>query len=994
MQQAIKFLHSVLAEGPFYCTSNIGPGTSGRWRDTHHVALDSLVQQCFAACKQGYNTYYAMSAFNQSWYVNEKNKKVFRTQSNALRQKSLWLDIDCGKHDSPYNTAADAITALTDFLQKTHLPVPTVIGSGSGLHLYWSFFESIQTGQWVQLAGMLKNACVQFGYVADHSRTTDAASVLRIPGTMNYGKDGIARPVTILHQAESFSVLDIAEKLLKLTQNTPTTYSPTPLSLPAAQTAPAYLPKPPAGLNFAGMDTMFEGPKRHPARIIQECKQIQQSGTGTYTQWYNMMLVMKHCVFAEEVVHEISKLDTTRYDYDNVQSKLQQAIDGGYGPARCDTFNDKDPGICEQCPYWGKITSPLMLGETYVEQKPIDIPQANVYAENPNQVVSNDGPTIQIIPFNNKEFSVVPGRGIIWHKRQLVTGEGVDPDEENKHYVTKDILICETEVYIHSIFIDNTTRELKRSYLIRKQPQERAAEDIQFDIATDYGPATLAKWLATHGMAPVHPKYNKAMSDFMSTYLASIQNKLPEVYTRDHFGWVRNHDKVTGENYDGFIVGPHMYSARGTSQVKLNDRAADVATSFSHEGRLDHWLPIPQMYRLLNQPFPMLMVLNSFSAPFMKFGIGTATNIAYSIWDAKGGKGKSTILEVAASVWGHPKLLLQTKGDTPASRFQKFAVHKNLPIFIDEITNISGANLSDLTYDIVNGREKSRSTASGTGLTKSGTWATATMFTSNKSLYELLRGYRVQSDATCMRILEMQCDFQDYVGTPTGQYIQSIQKALEGNYGLAGPAFIQYCFQHPEVFNEIHYKSQEYANRFFKQSDERFWAYGVGIPLAVGDVVVRAGLLDYNIPWLADWIEEIMFPTIRSVVKSVAPTGSNLLSDYLYEHISSTLTVTAEKRDPSQVDPGTQSGLDTYVRGYPTKGLFIRHELRTNTYYVSVKHFQKWCNANNLSEEVVLQDLAKDGIWVRGDKISVNLGKAVSALSRSRSLSYKFRLVN
>lgn len=994
MQQAIEFLRSVLAEGPFYCTSNIGPGTAGRWRDTPHVALESMVQQCFVSSQNGNNTYYAMSAFSQGWYVNEKNKKVFRTQSNASRQKALWLDIDCGKHDSPYNTAADAITALTEFLQKTHLPVPTIIGSGSGLHLYWSFCESIQTGQWVQIAGMLKNVCVQFGYVADHSRTTDAASVLRIPGTVNYGKDGVARPVTIIHKADAFNVLDIAEKLVKLVQNIPASTLQSAPSLSLTQTPPAYLPTPPPNLNFGNMNTMFEGPKRHPARIIQECRQIQTAGIGTYTQWYNMMLVMKHCVFGEEAVHEISKTDTTRYDYDNVQNKLQQAIDGGFGPARCDTFNDKDPGICDTCPYWGKITSPLMLGETYVEQKPIDIPQADVYAENPNQVVSNEGPTIQIIPFNNKEFSVVPGKGIIWHKRQLVTGEGVDPDEENRHYVTKDILICETEIYIHSVFIDNTMRELRRSYLIRKQPQERAAEDIQFEIATDYGPATLAKWLATHGMAPVHPKYNKQMSDFMSTYLASIQNKLPEVYTRDHFGWVRNNDKVTGENYDGFIVGSRMYSSRGVVPVKLNDRAADIATSFSNEGRLDLWLPVPQMYRLLNQPFAMLMILNSFSAPFMKFGIGTATNIAYSIWDAKGGKGKSTILEVAASVWGHPKLLLQTKGDTPASRFQKFAVHKNLPIFIDEITTISGSSLADMIYDIVNGREKSRSTASGTGLTKSGTWATSTMFTSNKSLYELLRGYRVQSDATAMRIIEMQCDFQDYTGTPTGEYIQSIQKILEANYGLAGPAFMQYCFQHPEVFSEIHYKSQEYANKFFEHSDERFWAYGVGIPLAVGEVAVRAGLLDYNIPWLMEWMRDVMFPTVRGVVKAVAPTGDNLLSDYLYEHIQNTLTVTAEKREPNQTDPGTQSGLDTYVRGYPTKALYIRHELKTNTYYVSSKHFHRWCDTNNVSVEVVLQDLAKSGTWVRGDKVSMNLGRAVTVLNRSRTLSYRFRLFN
>ena len=990
MQQAIEFLKSVVASGPYiYCTSSIGSTTNNRWRDMQHTRFESMVQQCFALSSKGDNTYFALSAFKTGWHeVN--NKKYFRTQNNACQQKSLWLDIDCGKRDSPYATAADAITGLTQFLTQTGLPVPTIVGSGSGLHLYWPLTESVDTTRWEEVAGLLKLCCVHFNYVADHSRTTDAASVLRIPGTTNYGKDGVARPVTIIHKSDFYNIQSIAEILYKLVGDK---LQPSPVKAvaPVLEAPAASLPIPPDNLQFGKLT--IEGPKRHPLRIIQECKQIQSAGLGTYTQWYNMMLVLKHCVYGELAVHDISAMDAERYDYDNVQRKLQQAIDGGYGPCRCDTFDDKDPGICPSCPYWGKITTPLLLGEAHIEKTPVSIPQGDLYNDNGACVVNSTAPMVEVIPFSNKEFSVVPGTGIVWHKRQLVTGESLDPDEEQKHYVTKDIVICETEIYIHSVFVDNTTRDTKRSYLIRKQPQGRAAEDIPLDISTDYGTTTIAKWLAIHAMAPVHPKYNKPMSDFMSTYLAAIQNKLSEVFTRDHFGWINNSDKVTGESYDGFIIGPRMYSAKGTTQVRLNDRAADMAANFNQSGTLQDWLPVPQMYRMLNQPFPMLMILNSFSAPFMKFGVGTANNIAYSIWDVKGGKGKSTILEVAASVWGHPKFLLQTKSDTHASRFQKFAVLKNLPIFIDEITNISGSHMSDLIYDIVNGREKSRSLASGTGLAKSGTWATCTMFTSNKSLYEALRSYRLQSDATCMRIIEMQCDFADYTGTPTGQYIQDILKLLEFNYGTAGPAFMQYCFQHPEVFNEIHYKSQEYANKFFQHSDERFWAYGIGIPLAVGDIVVRAGLLDYSIPWLMEWIGDVMLPTIRGIVKATNPSGSNLLADYLNEHINNTLAVVSGKRKSGQTDPGFVTPLDTYVKHYPSQALYIRQEIDTNTYYVSMKHLNKWCDSNNFSIEVMLQDLAKDGILARENRVSIALGKSVSALHKSsKSLCYKFRI--
>lgn len=995
IEDAKQFLSMVLPHGSSYtyCSSFIGQGVY--WRDQVMAHTDALIQSCMSHSEQGHNTYFALSAFREGWHL-ENNKKVFRTQNNALCQKALWLDIDCGKNACVYQKDSDAINALSQFLQATKLPVPTIVSSGHGLHIYWAFNEAIVTRQWRTLAGILKNLCLSYKFDADHSRTTDPASVLRLPGTNNYDiahkYDGVHKRVKILHLGTTHNVIDIAGALIQAAKTGNVQLQASTMTVPVPSVNGTVAPV--TGTSFDNMEDMFTGPKRKPSRIIKECKQIQQAGIGTYTQWYNMMTVMRHCINGEAVVHAISKTDARRYDYNNVQEKYQQAVDGGSGPCRCETFDLKDPGICSKCPYWGKIATPLLLGEPATETKPLVMPPPVVSAGQSVLLVSNSAvPTMEVLPYSDKEFSVVPGQGIVWHKRELVAGEQGGGDEADKHFITKDILINDVEIYIHSVCIDTTGSSVKRSYVLRKKVSGRAAEDILFDIDMDLGPQNIIKWLANHGMMPRHPKFNKAMGDFMSTYLAAVQNRLPEILVRDTFGWVRNQDTTTGEYTPGFIVGKKMFTAKGEEDVRLTERADMVAHEFTTAGRLEMWKHVPDMYRVLNQPFPALMVCASLAAPFMRLGAGVATNVAYSLWDIKGGKGKSTVLEACASIWGNPVNMLQTRSDTPASRFQKFAVYKNLPIMVDEITTMKDAEMTDLIYDIVNGREKSRSTASGTGLAKQGKWSTVTLFTSNKSLYETLRSYRSQSEATQMRVIELQCDFKNYTDEKTCKYISLICKTIRGNYGLAGQEFMRYYMAHPECEQEIRDFVDAFVRRNLKSSDERFWMHGLAIPLAVARIAVRAGLLTYDVDnWLVPYVEQILLPHLRMSVKTDYATGENLLSDFLSENLSSTLIVGAANRTAAEKDPGVQSGIDSYVKQYPLHELTIRQEMDTNTFYVSSRQFTLWCQKNNYSLEVILQNLESKGIWKRGDKLQYSLGRCVSAIDRSRTIAYKFIL--
>lgn len=986
---SLEFLNAVVPHGSYYCTSSIGASTP--WRDKCVSNLNTVLNVARANSANGLNTYFALSSFKQGWHTNG-TKKAFRVQSNALCQKALWLDIDVGKAGCSYTDWQQAAGALVQFLKQTGLPMPWIVHSGHGLHVYWAFTSAVKTELWRPMARMLKELCVYYSFDVDHTRTTDPASVLRVPGTINYDfkgtYGGVAKPVQIIKAGVLTSPTEVAKVLLTAVKR-----CGLHVSCSIHPTVDQSTPRGPSTFDGALFDMdSFSGAQKHPYRIIKECKQVQTAGLGSYAQWYNMMLVMKHCAFGERAVHDISRVDKRRYDYANVQQKYQQAVDGGCGPCKCTTFNEKTPGICTKCPYWGKITTPLQLGDPYEAKKPITLQAPVVARAGDTAVVSIDAPAaMEVVPFANKEFAVVPGKGVVWYKKERVTSGG-DGDEESIKYIVHDHLIADIEIYIHSLCIDATnSADVRRSYIIRKKVAGRAPEDILFDVSTDIGPMNLQKWLANHGMLPVHPKYAKPMGDFMQTYLAAIQNKLPEVYVRDSFGWVENQDTLTGETYPGFVVADKMYTAKGCFPVRLNERAEYLAKDFKPAGALEVWKHIPKMYRMLDQKFPALMMCAAMAAPFMKYGNGVATNVAYSLWDVKGGKGKSTVLEACASIWGNPVTMIQTKSDTVSSRFQKFATYKNLPIFVDEITNMRDEEMSNLIYDIVNGREKSRSTSTGTGLARQGQWATTTLFTSNRSLYEMLKGYRSQSDATCMRVIEMQCDFKDYTGTKTHEYISQISRAIRRNYGVAGPAFLDYILAHPEVFDEVQTWADEFVLRHIQSSDERFWLYGVAIPLAVGRIACRAGLFDYDIDgWLMPYVINELLPSLRKAVHITQNTAQNILSDFLFENLDSTLTVATAVRPAKMVDPGVANGIDAYVKAHPARKLQIRREIDTNTYYISTKAFTRWCLDNNYSVSVILYELQRQGLYC--GKLQCSLGKCVKAYDRSRTQTFKIRL--
>jgi hypothetical protein len=180
----------------FICTRN--PETNSF--NNHPIAsIEGAVSQAFSCTRKRLDVYFSCAA-----YETHQN----RTSGNAAGASGFWLDIDCGKRKfesgNGYATVADAQQSLIDFCAATGLPKPTfIINSGSGLHAYWAFSSLIPKETWLLYARKLKQLCCHLGFRADPSRTADIASVLRVPGTLNF-KYSPPRPVTLLSASSNY----------------------------------------------------------------------------------------------------------------------------------------------------------------------------------------------------------------------------------------------------------------------------------------------------------------------------------------------------------------------------------------------------------------------------------------------------------------------------------------------------------------------------------------------------------------------------------------------------------------------------------------------------------------------------------------------------------------------------------------------------------------------------------------------------------------------
>lgn len=892
--------------------------------------VDAVVKKLVA---KKLNVYFGVAKFR----TDENRKK-----DNVLSLKAFWLDIDCGptkvevnpKTGRPdgYESQAAGAVKLKEFCTDTGLPIPTIVSSGRGLHVYWTLDTTIKPTHWAAVAAKFRAVCEEHNFYVDPS-VFETARVLRVPGTPNF-KDSPPKLVAVLHVAPVIKLEDFCNAL----GTTHVAPKPREFGAPSRQRVSA--------LGKVLMDNMASKFGKIMLRSAKGdgCAQLlscyTDRGKLPEPRWFDALSVAKFCSDASASIQALSS-GHPNYDPSDVERKIVHIV----GPHTCDVFERNNPGGCDGCPYKGKLKSPISLGKEILKQdesteESVVAPMGDTESEDTDDDIDAElkSKTKYIAPyFRGKHGGIY-----------IQLDDDDDPRLVYEHdlFVTK--RMSDPVLGDVAVFELHTPKDGKKTFTI---PNFKVSQAIE-----------LRRELAKYGVIGSEAQF-KLVNGYVIHALKELQYKRKAEVMRRQFGWADGDTK--------FIVGDREITKDGVYHSPPSSITESLAPYFEKKGDLESWKEVFSLYGMEGMEIQAFGALTGFGAPLLKFTgqKGAIINMIHS----RAGTGKTTVLRMANSICGHPEELLGNAEDTKVARITKVGILNNVINTVDEITNLDSKVFSELVYAYSQGKGKDKGDAHENKLRMNNTtWRTPTLTSSNASFYDKMGALKLAADGEIMRLLEFKVDYTDaaLISTAHGKYMFDHQ--LNENYGHAIEIFIHYVICNMEdVLSTLQRVQAKIDRELNLTSRERNWSAVAAANITGGLIAERVGLL---VGWNMARLYKVVTDKLQEMRASTkAPVGnvSAVIGDYIYRHINNILVVNegADKRTHMPMAPHVE----------PRGELLIRYEPDTKMMYIAVTAFRKDCVEYQVDYTETLKELKEKGLLVGTLNKRLSKGMSVAA---------------
>ena len=885
-------LTAVLPPEGWYCI--VGLKQEGHPRQVFMQTLQEAQDAIDDLLAKKYDVYFACAKY--------ENDSDGRTQKNSTYFKSFWIDVDCGI-GKPYQDQTEGLDALKQFCATIHWPLPTIVNSGRGIHAYWRLNSTITRAEWKAVADRLKALCVDHEFEADPSRTAESASILRVPETFNFKQDP-PLAVEILHVAAE-SEYDHLRQLL------------------GVLVAPDYIPR---GLSEVTKALMGNRQSRFKTIMMKTidgkgCAQLEHIALNQDTieepLWRAGLSIAAHCVDRDEAIHKISSAHPS-YSPDETERKANQTK----GPYTCETFAKLNPDGCSACPNKGKVSSPILLGNEIVAAEP-DAPIVEETAEGKQEKYLV--PELPFPYFRGKTGGI--------YASLKVKGDD-DEDEE------KVVNIYEHDLYVVKRLKDPIKGDAVwiRLHLPRDGVREFSmpqTDALTFDKLRDK--------LAWHGVVAAK-KQMDAIMNYLIAFVKELQHKSQVEIMRTQFGWTEQNDE--------FILGEKEIGAAGTTYSPPSSTTGSLASFLAPCGDYDEWKSIVKTYDQPQFEPHAFGFFTAFGAPLLKHL--NLKGAIINLINNTSGTGKSTILKLCNSVWGHPEELMLQWKDTQNSMIHRLGVMNNLPVTIDEITKMSGDHFSDLVYSISQGRGKNRMMQHSNEERHNATkWATIALCSSNASFYDKLASLKSTPDGEFMRLIEYRIEVTDILSK---EEADAIFNPVYSHYGHAGVQYAEYLVGNLEDAVSLVMQVQQKIDKAVGfTSRERFWSGTVACNIAGALIAKDLGIIDFDVKRVYDWIIKEL-KVMRTEIKAPTQNQTSVIGEFMNEHRRSTLVINGEA--------DKRTGMEQVAILEPKFGdLLIRIEPDTKKLFINAKHLRTYCTKQQITLKETLKGLEADGIY-------------------------------
>jgi hypothetical protein len=834
---------------------------------------DNTIEDIEDYVSNGWNVYYATAGFGATSKA---------TADNAVCKKELYVDIDCGI-GKPYADKIAGLIALRTFANDLGLPKPTVVDSGNGIHAHWYFKESVPVHEWKAVAEALKAKCAEKSFSADPTCTADIVRVLRVPGTINTRGGETVKQISPIVYYSFEKLRDIigesqvgmfakARQLTQANKGSGKTETSKLLNSNRVTKFEVILNKSISGAGCAQIKHAYEN--QHDL---------------SEPLWRGILSEAQVCEDREWAIHTVSDKHPN-YTPEETEKKAGETR----GPYTCETYQKLDMGsLCDGCQFRDKITAPVQIGS--------EIKRAT---ENKVEV----GKDIYEIPSYPDPYFRGKNGGIYHYA--IVNEETKERKEE-----------C---LYPHDLYAYKRMRDPAigdmiwfRHHLPNQDVREFCLPQSEYSSRDKFREGMNREGVVVFNLVDLDK-----LQRFLGTQIKELQFKEKAEAMKTRFGWTLD---------DTFIVGNREYSKDGVRIIPMARQLDDFVRWFTPKGDLEQWKKIAKSYS--TEPFDLhaLGLLAGFGSTLMHLSPENGGMINF--FSKKSGTGKTTILMASNSIWGDPKALMKNAADTKLSKVHRMGVLNGLPMSMDEMTNTSPEELSDLIYQGTQGKGRDRMMASvNSERTNNTTWKQITICSSNASMEDRLGTIKNDPQGEMARVLEIQ------LTAPVPSSVLESQKlfnSMQDNYGHAGDLFMRYVIPNLDNVRALWNNTRDsiYTKHSWTQT-ERYKLNNVICIITAGFITNRLGLTNYDMARLTSTALGLVKDAAERLIAS-ASKAVETFAMFLNKNVNNLLIIKDEQR---------VKGVPEVPAKEPKGSLMARYETDTGSLFISQRDFNKWCS--------------------------------------------------
>lgn len=340
--------------------------------------------------------------------------------------------------------------------------------------------------------------------------------------------------------------------------------------------------------------------------------------------------------------------------------------------------------------------------------------------------------------------------------------------------------------------------------------------------------------------AIVEPELQK----YFIKYLMFAPSKNEYICT-DSVGWLDG---------DTYVLPGKAISSKSDKKVIL--QSENYISDLKATGTFEAWQEASKL--ITNNSRFVLALSMAFAAPLLGLVPNSFEGGGVNLIGASGG-GKTTALQIAASVWGNPNTNAEDSfivtWDSTKNAYESICYsHNHCLLPLDEMGQCDKATIGKTVYMLSNGQPKNRMNKN-ISLRKRKPWKLLFLSTGEKNLSQIMSEYGGEKakEGQLIRLADIPSDAGYNMGmveqlngcSDSKEFVRKIQNTVIKNYGFAGVKFIKKVLEDKEkVFDKVEFYRDNFAKwvGVEKDSDACRVADRFALIAAAGELATEFGI--------------------------------------------------------------------------------------------------------------------------------------------------------